>query len=54
MYREDKRIASNIGLWEHFRKLASFRGREDRASLWPYAALVLGIVMVAGALIAFR
>jgi uncharacterized membrane protein YhaH (DUF805 family) len=30
--------------------LASSKGREDRASFWPYAALVLGIVMVAGAL----
>lgn len=45
-------MAASIGLWEHFRKLASFKGREDRASFWPYAALVLGIVMVAGALIA--
>lgn len=40
-------MTAKIGLWEHFRKLASFRGREDRASFWPYAALVFGIVMVA-------
>jgi uncharacterized membrane protein YhaH (DUF805 family) len=46
----DKRMAAKIGLLEHFRRLASFDGREDRASFWPYAALVLGIVMVAGAL----
>jgi len=43
-------MAASIGLWEHFRKLASFKGRENRASFWPYAALVLGIVMVVGAL----
>jgi uncharacterized membrane protein YhaH (DUF805 family) len=43
-------VTGKIGIWEHFRKLASFQGREDRASFWPYAALVLGIVMVAGAL----
>lgn len=30
--------------------LASFKGREDRASFWPYAALAFGIVMVAGSL----
>ncbi|HEX8467120.1 MAG TPA: DUF805 domain-containing protein [Allosphingosinicella sp.] len=43
-------MSAKVGLLEHFRKLASFEGREDRASFWPYAALVLGIVMVAGAL----
>jgi uncharacterized membrane protein YhaH (DUF805 family) len=48
----NRRMAASIGLWEHFRKLASFKGREDRASFWPYAALVLGIVMVAGAVMA--
>jgi uncharacterized membrane protein YhaH (DUF805 family) len=42
-------VAARIGLWEHFRTLASFKGREDRASFWPYAALVLGIVMIASA-----
>lgn len=31
--------------------LANFKGREDRSSFWPYAALVLGIVMVAGSLV---
>jgi uncharacterized membrane protein YhaH (DUF805 family) len=44
--------ATKVGLLEHFRKLGAFRGREDRASFWPYAALVLGIVMAAGALMA--
>ncbi len=43
-------MSTKIGLWEHFPKLASFKGREDRASFWPYAALVFGIVMIAGAL----
>jgi uncharacterized membrane protein YhaH (DUF805 family) len=43
-------VSAKVSLLEHFRKLASFKGREDRASFWPYAALVLGIVMVAGAL----
>jgi uncharacterized membrane protein YhaH (DUF805 family) len=33
---------------EHFRRLASFEGREDRASFWPYAALVFAIVTIAG------
>jgi uncharacterized membrane protein YhaH (DUF805 family) len=45
-------MAARIGLWEHFRKLATFGGREDRASFWPYAALALGIAMVAAALMA--
>jgi uncharacterized membrane protein YhaH (DUF805 family) len=43
-------MSASIGFWEHFRKLASFAGREDRASFWPYAAAVFGIVMVAGSL----
>jgi uncharacterized membrane protein YhaH (DUF805 family) len=43
-------MSAKVGLLEHFRKLSDFQGREDRSSFWPYAALVLGIVMVAGAL----
>jgi uncharacterized membrane protein YhaH (DUF805 family) len=39
---------AKIGLWEHFRRLLDFRGREDRASFWPYAALAFGIIMVVG------
>ncbi len=31
-----------------FSQAFQFNGREDRASFWPYAALVFGIVMVAG------
>jgi uncharacterized membrane protein YhaH (DUF805 family) len=45
-------MSAKVSLFEHFRKLASFKGREDRESFWPYAALVLGIVTVAGALMA--
>lgn len=43
-------MSSKVGLLEHFRKLASFSGREDRASFWPYAALALAIVWLASAL----
>ena len=35
-----------VGFWDHFRRLASFSGREDRASFWPYAAFVFGLSMV--------
>jgi len=36
-------MPTTIGLWEHFRRLLDFKGREDRASFWPYVALVFGI-----------
>jgi uncharacterized membrane protein YhaH (DUF805 family) len=39
-------VPATVGLWEHFARLADFKGREDRASFWPYAALVYGIMMV--------
>jgi uncharacterized membrane protein YhaH (DUF805 family) len=39
---------ATVGLWEHFRRLADFKGREDRASFWPYAALVFVIVTFVG------
>ncbi len=39
-------MSSTVGLWEHFKRLADFNGREDRGSFWPYAALVYGIMMV--------
>ena len=42
---------STIRLWEHFTKLFQFKGREDRASFWPYAAVVYGI-MTLGSLVA--
>src|SRR6476620_8597971 len=38
---------ATVGILEHFQRLFDFRGREDRASFWPYAALVYGIMMVA-------
>jgi uncharacterized membrane protein YhaH (DUF805 family) len=39
-------MSAKVGLWEHFARLADFHGREDRASFWPYAALVYGIMVV--------
>jgi uncharacterized membrane protein YhaH (DUF805 family) len=45
-------MSEKIGLLEHFRKLATFEGREDRASFWPYAAFVLGIVLMAASFMA--
>jgi uncharacterized membrane protein YhaH (DUF805 family) len=41
-------MSAKLGLWEHFQKLFNFRGREDRASFWPYAAVAFIIIMVAG------
>lgn len=42
---------SNVSITEHFKKLFDFSGRENRASFWPYAAVVFGITMVAGMII---
>lgn len=39
-------MSATVGLWEHFRRLTDFRGREDRASFWPYAALVYGLMTI--------
>jgi len=44
-------MAARIGLFEHFNRLFDFKGKEDRASFWPYAALVFVIVMVIGMII---
>ena len=44
-------MSATVSLWEHFKKLFEFTGREDRASFWPYAALAFIITMVAGAII---
>jgi uncharacterized membrane protein YhaH (DUF805 family) len=41
-------MSNAVGLWAHFTRLFDFKGREDRASFWPYAALVFVILMVAG------
>lgn len=42
---------NQVGLWQHFGRLFDFRGREDRASFWPYAALVFVIDSILGMLI---
>jgi uncharacterized membrane protein YhaH (DUF805 family) len=44
-------MSATVGLFEHFKRLADFKGREDRGSFWPYAALVYGI-MTAGSFVA--
>ena len=41
-------MSASVGLWAHFGRLFDFKGREDRASFWPYAAVVFGMIMVAG------
>ena len=38
---------STVGFFEHFRRLLDFKGREDRASFWPYAAFLFVASMVA-------
>lgn len=37
---------SEIGLFEHFRMLFSFGGRENVGSFWPYAALLFAIMTI--------
>jgi len=37
-------MSATVELWEHFKKLIDFKGREDRASFWPFAALVYGLM----------
>lgn len=44
-------MSASVSLTEHFKRLFDFRGREDRASFWPYAAVVFIITMVAGMII---
>lgn len=44
-------MSATVKLLEHFKKLLDFRGREDRISFWPYAALVYGIMTVASYII---
>lgn len=39
-------MSTTVGLMAHFGRLFDFKGREDRASFWPYAALVYGIMTV--------
>lgn len=38
-------MSSSVTILEHFKRLFDFQGREDRASFWPYAAVVFGILM---------
>jgi uncharacterized membrane protein YhaH (DUF805 family) len=44
-------MPATVGLWEHFKRLFDFKGREDRASFWPYAAVAFIIVTVIGTII---
>lgn len=39
-------MSARVGLFEHFKRLLDFKGREDRSSFWPYAVLVYGLMMV--------
>lgn len=41
-------MSARISIFDHFKKLFDFAGREDRASFWPYAAVAFIITMVAG------
>jgi len=44
-------MTTDVGLFEHFRLLFTLRGKENRGSFWPYAALVLGILMACNVLL---
>ena len=46
-------MSATVGLREHFSKLIDFGGREDRASFWPYAALVYGLMTVVSVAVMF-
>lgn len=41
-------MSATVKLWVHFPRLLDFKGREDRASFWPYAALVFVLNMFVG------
>ena len=41
-------MPTTVGFWEHFRRLFDFKGREDRASFWPYAAVAFIIIILIG------
>jgi uncharacterized membrane protein YhaH (DUF805 family) len=41
-------MSATVSLTDHFKRLFDFGGRENRASFWPYAAVVFIITMVAG------
>ena len=44
-------MSATVALWDHFKKLFDFAGREDRASFWPYAAVAFIFIVVAGMVI---
>ncbi|MXP29604.1 DUF805 domain-containing protein [Porphyrobacter algicida] len=44
-------MPDTVTIREHFKRLADFSGREDRASFWPYAAVAFAIIMVVGMII---
>lgn len=46
-------MTATVELWEHFRRLFDFRGREDRASFWPYAGLVYGLMTIMSVVVIF-
>lgn len=41
-------MSATVSVGEHFKRLFDFRGNEDRASFWPYAAVAFIIIVVAG------
>jgi len=44
-------MSAKVTLLGHFKKLFDFRGREDRASFWPYAAVAFIITMTAAMIV---
>lgn len=44
-------MSATVGLRDHLKRLFDFKGREDRASFWPYAAVAFIIIMVVGMVI---
>lgn len=44
-------MSQTVTVRDHFRRLFDLTGREDRASFWPYAAIVFAIIILAGMLI---
>lgn len=44
-------MSATVTIWDHFKRLFDFAGREDRASFWPYAAIAFIITTIAGMII---
>ena len=44
-------MSEDLSIRNHFKRLFDFRGRENRASFWPYAAVAFIIIVVAGMVI---